>query len=204
MPLVPMRVLLDHAAENDYGVAAFNVNNMEQIQAIMTAASRTDSPVIIQASSGARSYSDDAYLRHLMLAAVELNPLIPIVMHQAHGNSPAPCASAIEQNFNPIHEGQRDTVQVGECRGDVLGHGVFAQPTAIHQDEGVVHAHAAQRDAGSAGRERVLEFLVERSGVVLRQTTKQRSHGLGTGTVDLFAIDSHDRRWTLQLDSRNV
>ena len=74
MPLVPMRVLLDHAAENDYGVAAFNVNNMEQIQAIMTAASRTDSPVIIQASRGARSYSDDAYLRHLMLAAVELNP----------------------------------------------------------------------------------------------------------------------------------
>ena len=86
MPLVPMRVLLDHAAENDYGVAAFNVNNMEQIQAIMTAASRTESPVIIQASRGARSYSDDAYLRHLMLAAVELNPLIPIVMHQDHGN----------------------------------------------------------------------------------------------------------------------
>lgn len=102
MPLVPMRVLLDHAAENDYGVAAFNVNNMEQIQAIMTAASRTDSPVIIQASRGARSYSDDAYLRHLMLAAVELNPLIPIVMHQDHGNSPATCASAIEQNFTSV------------------------------------------------------------------------------------------------------
>ena len=102
MPLVPLRVLLDHAAENNYGVAAFNVNNMEQIQAIMTAAKHTDSPVIIQASRGARSYSDDAYLRHLMLAAVELNPLTPIVMHQDHGNSPATCASAIEQNFTSV------------------------------------------------------------------------------------------------------
>ncbi len=72
MALVPLRVVLDHAAENDYGVAAFNVNNMEQIQAIMEAADETDSPVIIQASRGARSYSQDAYLRHLMLAAVEL------------------------------------------------------------------------------------------------------------------------------------
>ncbi|NCP95778.1 MAG: fructose-1,6-bisphosphate aldolase, partial [Deltaproteobacteria bacterium] len=91
MPLVPMRVLLDHAAENNYGVGAFNVNNMEQIQAIMMAARETDSPVIVQASRGARSYTDDAYLRHLMLAAVELNPEIPIVMHQDHGNSPATC-----------------------------------------------------------------------------------------------------------------
>ncbi len=74
MPLVPLRVVLDHAAENDYGVAAFNVNNMEQIQAIMEAADETDSPVIIQASRGARSYSQDAYLRHLMLAATELYP----------------------------------------------------------------------------------------------------------------------------------
>ena len=77
MALVPLRVLLDHAAENDYGVAAFNVNNMEQIQAIMEAAQETDSPVIVQASRGARTYSQDAYLRHLMLAAVELYPHIP-------------------------------------------------------------------------------------------------------------------------------
>ena len=82
MPLVPLRVILDHAAENDYGVAAFNVNNMEQIQAIMEAATETDSPVIVQASRGARSYSQDNYLRHLMLAASELYPHIPIVMHQ--------------------------------------------------------------------------------------------------------------------------
>ena len=82
MPLVPMRTLLDHAAENDYGIAAFNVNNMEQIQAIMEAAKETDSPVIVQASRGARSYAQDSYLRHLMLAAVELYPSIPIAMHQ--------------------------------------------------------------------------------------------------------------------------
>ena len=102
MPLVPMRVLLDHAAENNYGVGAFNVNNMEQIQAIMTAATETNSPVIVQASRGARSYSNDNYLRHLMLAAAELNPQIPIVMHQDHGNSPATCYSAIQQGFTSV------------------------------------------------------------------------------------------------------
>jgi len=102
MPLIPMRVLLDHAAANDYGVAAFNVNNMEQIQAIMTAATETESPVIVQASRGARSYSNDNYLRHLMLAAAELNPGIPIAMHQDHGNSPATCKSAIELGFTSV------------------------------------------------------------------------------------------------------
>ena len=102
MPLVPMRILLDHAAENDYGVAALNVNNMEQIQAIMMAAQETDSPVIIQASRGARAYSDDAYLRHLILAAVELNPKIPICMHLDHGNSFATCQSAIDQGFTSV------------------------------------------------------------------------------------------------------
>ena len=102
MPLVPLRVLLDHAAENDYGVAALNVNNMEQIQAIMQAAQETDSPVIVQASRGARKYSNDAYLRHLMLAAVELNPKIPIVMHLDHGNAPETCFSAIEQGFTSV------------------------------------------------------------------------------------------------------
>jgi fructose-bisphosphate aldolase class II len=102
MALVPLRVLLDHAAENDYGVAALNVNNMEQIQAIMEAADETDSPVIVQASRGARSYSQDAYLRHLMLAAVELYPHIPITMHQDHGNSPETCASAIANGFTSV------------------------------------------------------------------------------------------------------
>jgi fructose-bisphosphate aldolase class II len=102
MPLIPLRVILDHAAENDYGVAAFNVNNMEQIQAIMEAAEETDSPVIIQASRGARSYSQDAYLRHLMIAATELYPHIPIVMHQDHGNSPDTCQSAIDNGFTSV------------------------------------------------------------------------------------------------------
>jgi fructose-bisphosphate aldolase, class II len=102
MALVPLRVVLDHAAENGYGVAAFNVNNMEQIQAIMEAAKETDSPVIVQASRGARAYSQDAYLRHLMLAAAELYPQIPIVMHQDHGNSVATCLSAIENGFTSV------------------------------------------------------------------------------------------------------
>jgi fructose-bisphosphate aldolase, class II len=102
MPLVPLRKVLDHAAANGYGVAAFNVNNMEQIQAIMEAAKETDSPVIIQASRGARSYSQDNYLKHLMLAAAELYPQIPVVMHQDHGNSPSTCASAIANNFTSV------------------------------------------------------------------------------------------------------
>src|SRR3989442_2062937 len=102
MPLVPLRKVLDHAAANGYGVAALNVNNMEQIQAIMEAARETDSPVIIQASRGARSYSQDNYLRHLMLAAAELYPEIPVVMHQDHGNSPATCYSAIKNGFTSV------------------------------------------------------------------------------------------------------
>src|SRR5688572_31859585 len=102
MALVNLRTLLDHAAENNYGVAAFNVNNMEQIQSIMEAAKETDSPVIIQASRGARKYSQDAYLKHLVLAAAELYPQIPVVMHQDHGNSPATCSSAIENGFTSV------------------------------------------------------------------------------------------------------
>lgn len=102
MALVPLRTLLDYAAENSFGIAAFNVNNMEQIQAIMEAADETDSPVIVQASRGARSYSQDNYLRHLMLAATELYPHIPIVMHQDHGNSVETCESAIANGFTSV------------------------------------------------------------------------------------------------------
>ncbi|MBS0621371.1 MAG: fructose-bisphosphate aldolase class II [Verrucomicrobia bacterium] len=102
MPLIPMRPLLDFAAEHSFGVCALNVNNMEQIQAIMAAAEATQSPVIIQASRGARKYSQDAYLRHLILAASELHPNIPIVMHQDHGNSPETCLSAIKQGFTSV------------------------------------------------------------------------------------------------------
>ena len=102
MPLVSMRQLLDEAARKGYGVGAFNVNNMEQIQAIMEAARETESPVIIQASRGARSYSQDRFLYHLMLAATELYPEIPVVLHLDHGNSPATCKSAIEMGFTSV------------------------------------------------------------------------------------------------------
>ena len=102
MPLVSMRQLLDEAAKGGYGVGAFNVNNMEQIQAIMEAARDTKSPVIIQASRGARSYSQDLYLYHLMLAASELYPEIPLVMHLDHGNSFETCKSAIELGFTSV------------------------------------------------------------------------------------------------------
>jgi len=102
MPLVPMRPLLDAAREGGYGLAALNVNNMEQIQAIMAAAVETRSPVIVQASRGARQYANDNYLRHLMLAASELHPDLPIVMHQDHGNSVETCKSAIEYGFTSV------------------------------------------------------------------------------------------------------
>ena len=102
MPLVSMRQLLDEAAKGGYGVGAFNVNNMEQIQAIMEAARATQSPVIVQASRGARSYTNDRFLYHLMVAATELYPEIPMALHQDHGNSPETCASAIEQGFTSV------------------------------------------------------------------------------------------------------
>lgn len=102
MAIVPMRLLLDHAAENGYGIAAYNVNNMEQIQAIMQAAHETDSPVILQASRGARKYAGENFLRHLILAAVETYPHIPIAMHQDHGNSPSTCYSAVRHGFTSV------------------------------------------------------------------------------------------------------
>lgn len=102
MPLIPMRPLLDFAAAKKFGCVALNVNNMEQIQAIMEAARATKSPVIIQASRGAREYTNDAFLRHLILAAAELYPEIPIVMHQDHGNSPETCISAMKQGFTSV------------------------------------------------------------------------------------------------------
>lgn len=102
MAIVPMRLLLDHAAENGYGIPAYNVNNMEQIQAIMQAAQETDSPVILQASRGARKYAGEAFLRHLILAAIETYPDIPIAMHQDHGNSPATCYSAMSHGFTSV------------------------------------------------------------------------------------------------------
>ena len=102
MPLVSMRQLLDHAAEHSYGLPAFNVNNLEQVQAIMEAASECDSPVIMQASAGARKYAGEAFLRHLIAAAIEAYPHIPVVMHQDHGQSPAICMAAIRSGFSSV------------------------------------------------------------------------------------------------------
>jgi len=102
MALVSLRQLLDHAAENGYGLPAFNVNNMEQVRAIMEAASATDSPVILQGSAGARKYAGEPFLRHLILAAVEAYPHIPVVMHQDHGASPAVCVNAIQSGFSSV------------------------------------------------------------------------------------------------------
>ena len=102
MPLVSLRQVLDHAAEHGYGIPAFNVNNLEQIQAIMEAAQATDSPVILQASAGARQYAGEAYLRHMVLAAVEAHPGLPVVLHQDHGASPAVCQQAIRSGFTSV------------------------------------------------------------------------------------------------------
>ena len=102
MAFISLRQLLDHAAENDYGVPAFNVNNLEQIQAIMEAAEATQSPVILQASAGARKYAGEAYLRHMVLAAVESHPNIPLVLHQDHGTSAAVCMQAIQSGFTSV------------------------------------------------------------------------------------------------------
>lgn len=102
MALVSLRQLLDHAAEHSYGLPAFNVNNMEQIQAIMQAANEVDSPVILQASSGARKYAGEPFLRHLILAAVEAYPHIPIVMHQDHGASPIVCLQSMRSGFTSV------------------------------------------------------------------------------------------------------
>ena len=102
MALVSLRQVLDHAAEYNYGVPAFNVNNLEQVQAIMEAAQATNSPVILQASAGARKYAGEAYLRHLVLAAIETHPDLPVVLHQDHGASPAQCQQSIRSGFSSV------------------------------------------------------------------------------------------------------
>jgi fructose-bisphosphate aldolase, class II len=102
MPLIALRQLLDHAAEHGYGVPAFNVNNMEQIHAIVQAAEACDAPVILQASAGARKYAGEAFIKHLILAATEAYPQVPLVMHQDHGQSPDVCKGAIALGFSSV------------------------------------------------------------------------------------------------------
>lgn len=102
MALVSMRELLDHAAANGYGIPAFNVNNLEQVQAVMEAAKETGAPVILQASAGARKYAGESFIKHLISAAIEAYPNIPLVMHQDHGQSPAICQGAIDLGFSSV------------------------------------------------------------------------------------------------------
>ena len=102
MALVSMRELLDHAAANGYGIPAFNVNNLEQVQAVMAAADEVGAPVILQASAGARKYAGEAFIKHLIQAAVETYPHIPLVMHQDHGQSPDVCQGAIDLGFSSV------------------------------------------------------------------------------------------------------
>ena len=102
MALVSMRELLDHAAANGYGIPAFNVNNLEQVQAVMSAASDVGAPVILQASAGARKYAGEAFIKHLIQAAIESYPHIPLVMHQDHGQSPDVCRGAIDLGFSSV------------------------------------------------------------------------------------------------------
>ncbi|WP_341909561.1 class II fructose-bisphosphate aldolase [Polaromonas sp. YR568] len=102
MALVSMRELLDHAAVNGYGIPAFNVNNLEQVQAVMEAAKETGAPVILQASAGARKYAGEPFIKHLIQAAIEMYPQIPLVMHQDHGQNPDVCQGAIDLGFSSV------------------------------------------------------------------------------------------------------
>jgi fructose-bisphosphate aldolase class II len=124
MALVSMRELLDHAATHGYGIPAFNVNNLEQVQAIMGAANEVGAPVIMQASAGARKYAGEAFLKHLIQAAIESYPHIPVVMHQDHGQSPAVCQGAINLGFSSVMmdgslEGDGKTIASYEYNVDV-------------------------------------------------------------------------------------
>ena len=105
MAIISLRQLLDHAAENNYGVPAFNVNNLEQIRAIMEGAQEMNSPVIVQASAGARKYAGPRFIKSMMEAAVEEFPFIPIVMHQDHGGSPKDCKACMELGFSSVMMG---------------------------------------------------------------------------------------------------
>ena len=124
MALVSMREVLDHAATHGYGIPAFNVNNLEQVQAIMEAANEVGAPVIMQASAGARKYAGEAFLKHLIQAAIETYPHIPVVMHQDHGQSPAVCQGAINLGFSSVMmdgslEGDGKTIASYEYNVDV-------------------------------------------------------------------------------------
>jgi len=134
MALISLRQLLDHAAENSYGMPAFNVNNMEQVHAIMQAADETNSPVIMQGSAGARSYAGEPFLRHLISAAIEMYPHIPVVMHQDHGSEPAVCLRSIQSGFSSV-------MMDGSLEADMKTPSSFEYNVAVTK-EVVTMAHA--------------------------------------------------------------
>src|SRR4051812_3808539 len=134
MALISMRQMLDHAAEFGYGVPAFNVNNLEQMRAIMEAADATDSPVIVQASAGARKYAGPQFLRHLILAAIEEFPHIPVCMHQDHGASPAICQQSIQLGFSSV-------MMDGSLREDAKTPASYDYNVSVTQ-QAVMMAHA--------------------------------------------------------------
>jgi fructose-bisphosphate aldolase, class II len=187
MPLVSMRQLLDEAAAGGYGVGAFNVNNMEQIQGIMEAARETASPVIVQASRGARAYAGDRFLYHLMVAAAEEYPEIPVALHQDHGNSPETCISAIELGFTSVmmdgsllEDGKtvagydhnvavtRDVVAYAHARG-VTVEGELGTLGGIEDGVGAGEVHLTDPD-------QAVEF-VERTGIDALAVAIGTSHG---------------------------
>jgi fructose-bisphosphate aldolase class II len=199
MALVSLRQVLDHAAEHGYGVPAFNVNDMEQIQAIMRAADETDSPVILQASAGARRYAGEPFLRHLVLAAVETWPHLPVVLHQDHGASPAVCAAAIRSGFTSV-------MMDGSLREDMKtraswDHNVAVTSRVVEMahavgvsvegelgclgslETGRAHAEDGSGAEGTLGREALLtdpdeaRAFVERTGVDALAIAIGTSHG---------------------------
>src|ERR1700753_718428 len=190
MPLVSMRQLLDEAAKGGYGVGAFNVNDMEQIQAIMMAAKETKSPVIVQASRGARQFAEDLYLFRLIQAAAELNPEIPIAMHQDHGNSFETCKSAIELGFTSVMmdgslkaDGKTPTEfeENGEITREVVEY-AHARGVTVEGEIGVLGGIEDGHGAGGDGLEHVtdpdqaVEFA-ERTGVDALAIALGKSHG---------------------------
>jgi fructose-bisphosphate aldolase, class II len=134
MALISLRQLLDHAAKHGYGVPAFNVNNTEQVRAIMQAADATDSPVILQASAGARRYAGSRFIYHMMLAAMEEWPHIPICIHQDHGASPSVCAQSIQLGFSSV-------MMDGSLMADAKTPSTYEYNVAVTQ-EAVAMAHA--------------------------------------------------------------
>ena len=164
MARITLRQLLDHAAEHDYGVPAFNINNMEQALAIMEAASSLDAPVIIQASRGARSYANDIMLRHMMDAVTEIYPQIPVCVHLDHGNGPDTCMTAIQAGFTSV-------MMDGSLKADGKTAGRLGLQCRRHQDR---HRHGPSRRHFGGGRTRRARLARDRHG---RQGRRPRRRG---------------------------